>query len=382
LGSDSSFDRTRSAVRLDRLIETASRSAARRSLLLIDACRDRYLSDTRGARRGREADLPPLDTMIGKVQGQVIFYAAPAGEVTYDDRARRNGIFTRAVLEGLSCDAATVKGVITAGNLRAYVNRTVLRWVRENKEPHRKNGIHSSLDGGTETMPLAICSCPPCTPLGPADVEKNGSEITAIGADNKPTWTARVEGTVADVLIEDLDADHSREVIVRVNGHGADTGKVVLFDAQGRRKWTAGDAIHEMTLGAFTKHKHHVVTLSRRLGMTRLSIIDISGNVVQPYATFEALQNVLVERPSNLHDPRIVLAGAKHLYLIDPPPKLDGKWRADLLAIFDSIRRTSVIQRGKKREIAVETKSGKTTYVPFAEAPKEMKAIPKKKKKP
>lgn len=366
LGSDAGFDS--SALRLEWLIETTARSSAKRSLLFIDACRDRFRTDTRGA-SDKASEATALEKLMNKIHGQIVFYAAPAGAYAYDDRQKQNGVFTRAILDGLSCEATSTNGIITAGKLAEYVDRKVLAWVREHKDPQREVGIQMAIDGKTEKMPLAVCSCPPCTPLGPADVRIAGSEVIALDERDRPTWTARVKGEVAEAYVKDLDADHAREVIVRVGGPGADAGKVVLFDAQGHRRWTAGDGIHAMDVGEWSKHKHAVVTLSRSMAMTHLSIIDSAGNVDHALATPERFQDVVVGRPSNKHDTRIVVAGSDRLYLIDPP-----KFKAELLAIVGAIKKLTIVQRGKQRVVGVETESGRTTYHPFVKAPKELEA--------
>lgn len=374
LGSNSRFEHTRTALPLEVLIEIAAQSNAQRSLLFLDACRNRFRDGIRGAGADPRSKASPLDELLGKIHGQVVFYAAPAGEYAYDDQVRKNGVFTRAVLDGLSCDAGTVTGgLVTAEKLREYVDRNVLKWVRKHEDPTRKAGIQANIDGRAENMPLAVCSCPPCVPRGPNDVRWSGVQLTAIDDHGKGSWKASVNGEIAEARVQDLDADHTREVIVRVAGKGADSGKVVLFDALGNRKWAAGAGIHQMTLGEFKKYKHHIVALSRSLGVTRLTLIDSSGNVVQPFETLEKLNRVLVGRPTNAHDARILLASSQRLYLIDPPPEFNGRrFNAELLEVFNSIRDIRIVSRGRTRQVEV-TSTDTTTYLPFAEAPGELK---------
>ena len=97
-----------------------------RSLILLDACRERLTRDTRnGDSDPRSA--AGLMKALADVHGQVVLSAAAAGQYAYDDDVRRNGVFTAAVIEGLQCRAETnKKGFVTVDSLQKYVEGEVL----------------------------------------------------------------------------------------------------------------------------------------------------------------------------------------------------------------------------------------------------------------
>lgn len=128
-----------------------------RSLILLDACRQRL---TRDARTG-DADprsVAGLMRAMAAIHGQVVFSAATAGQYAYDDDTRRNGVFTAAVIEGLQCRARVNKqGFVTVDSLHAYVEEQVLSWVRRNKDPQARTATNLQSEGRSRDMPLAIC---------------------------------------------------------------------------------------------------------------------------------------------------------------------------------------------------------------------------------
>ncbi len=80
--------------------EMISQARVPRALILLDACRQRLTSDTRnGTADPRSAAALLRD--LATVHDQVVFSAAAPGEYAYDDAARRNGVFTAAVIDAL-----------------------------------------------------------------------------------------------------------------------------------------------------------------------------------------------------------------------------------------------------------------------------------------
>jgi uncharacterized caspase-like protein len=127
-----------------------------RALILIDACRSRLTSDTRGTPDPRSAAALLRD--LATVTGQVVFSAAAANEYAYDDEIRRNGVFTAAVMDGLRCKAATdPRGYVTVDTLRAYVEEQVLAWVQKNRDRSAKQATQMQSEGKSSSMPLSIC---------------------------------------------------------------------------------------------------------------------------------------------------------------------------------------------------------------------------------
>jgi len=112
LATSSSIGRTETMLSANEVFETIATSPAQRSLVFVDACRERVTS-TRSVLAGT-ASAAPLVRRLSRARGQVVFYAAAAGQWAYDDLTARNGVFTKAVIAGINCGAAKVRGMVTA----------------------------------------------------------------------------------------------------------------------------------------------------------------------------------------------------------------------------------------------------------------------------
>jgi len=162
LAGDSLFREFHTAIPAAHVFDVVARSRALRSLILIDACRERVIR-RRGDRRGEpeQASAAPLIQRMSLIEGQVVLYAAAAGKWAYDDDIRRNGVFTGAVLDGLQCRAGHDRsGMVTIDALSAMVERSVLSWIRINRDASIRNATQVSIDGAARAMPLAVCSRP------------------------------------------------------------------------------------------------------------------------------------------------------------------------------------------------------------------------------
>jgi hypothetical protein len=147
--------------------DIAARSDAARSLILVDACRQKLTSDARDGEPDPRSAAPLIRAMSG-VTGQVVFSAAAAGEYAFDDDVRRNGVFTAAVIDGLRCGATTdERGLVTVDTLAMYVEERVLTWVQKNRDPDARQATQLACPPKSKKMPLAVC--------GPARPSASGS---------------------------------------------------------------------------------------------------------------------------------------------------------------------------------------------------------------
>jgi hypothetical protein len=134
-----------------------SRNDVPRSLILIDACRER-LTRARSGRPDPRTAAARFKRVMMSIDGQVTMSAAAAGGYAYDDEVRRNGVFTAVVIDGLQCGAGhDWHGFITVETLHRYVSRHVLRWIHENKDRTAKKATQLSCEGESRKMPLSIC---------------------------------------------------------------------------------------------------------------------------------------------------------------------------------------------------------------------------------
>jgi hypothetical protein len=164
LAGNSLFREPNTAIPAARVLDIVAKSSATRSLVLIDACRERV--------RRQRSSIPeplsaaPLIQRMGLSAGQVVLYGAAAGQWAYDDDLRQNGVFTGAVLDSLRCRAAQDgNGLVTVNELSETVEKHVLTWIRINRDPSTRNATQANVDGAARAMPLAICSRrPPADP--------------------------------------------------------------------------------------------------------------------------------------------------------------------------------------------------------------------------
>ncbi len=137
--------------------DLAGRSDAARSLILIDACRERLSDDRRNGEPDLRSAASLIRSMLG-MHGQVVLSAAAAGQYAYDDDSRRNGVFTAAVIDGLQCEAPTdERGLITVDTLSAFVEERVVTWIRKQRGISIARATQVTYEGSTKNMPLAEC---------------------------------------------------------------------------------------------------------------------------------------------------------------------------------------------------------------------------------
>jgi hypothetical protein len=164
VAANSLFREVGTAIPAARVFDLVAKSNATRSLILVDTCRERV--------RGQRSAMPeplsaaPLIQRMALTAGQVVLYGAAAGKWAYDDHIRQNGVFTGAILDALQCRAGQDRsGIVTVSELSEAVERTVLTWIRINRDPSIRNATQANIDGAARTMPLATCSRrPPADP--------------------------------------------------------------------------------------------------------------------------------------------------------------------------------------------------------------------------
>jgi hypothetical protein len=358
LGSSSTFRDPGTALSSARLFELAGSSAARRSLVFVDACRDRMETGTRaGAPDARTA--APILRRMPRVEGQVIFYAAAPGQYAYDDPESCNGVFTRRVIAGLSCNATATRGVVTVENLHTYVEREVLRWIRENRDSDATVATQLTTDGRAHLMPLSSCSPDPL-PGMPARVSRNGSRVTIFDLHGVKLWDHDLDVEILHAELTHLDDDVDKEVVAGTRA------QLVALDADGKSLWSDGDG---MALRAFAvtdrfrDRPSRIVALwtDEREPISRLSILGTDGGTIAIYEHRGRLEHLLVDRPDRRFKPRVIVAGAQDVLLFDPAKPEKPEWHRTIPST-ESIERVAVVahDHGRERVVAVTIANGKT----------------------
>lgn len=357
LGSTSVFGSPETSLRLATLLDTASR--ARRSLVFVDACRDRVGETSRGTTSDPTTAAPLLRKM-GGIEGQVIFFAAAAGKYAYDDDVRRNGVFTKAVLDGLSCNASAPRGTVIVDTLHTYVEREVRQWAQKNRKPAVIPATQISMEGETRNMPLSQCWR---SPIATIRVEVDGATVRTYDAETRPLWRKDFAEDVVRAEAADLDADGLQEVIVGV------PGTLTAFDRDGTELWNRSGG--EMSLSGFTvgdlfrKHTQQIIAIWNDSGesLSRLSIVGADGEQLAECEHAGRLRTVMIDRPTRLHHPKIVATSTDSL-LVLKGKDLTPLWRMTLVSSRDRIEELRVLDfdHDSRRDISVGTKSGMTYF--------------------
>jgi hypothetical protein len=360
LGSTSAIGSAETALSTATLFDIAGEAA--RSLIFIDACRDRIGQDSRGAGPDPTTAAPMISKMT-RVHGQAIFYAAAPEEWAYDDDVHRNGVFTKAVLDGLCCGAAAPRGEVIVETLHTYVEREVRRWIQKNRKRLVNPATQVSMEGETRNMPLAQC-WRPAGRCSRASVD--GSTITVYDDQTRPMWRKDFGEPIVHAEVADLDADGLCEVIVGFHD------RITVFDRDGVQLWNrAGDAktLRTFTTGdLFKKHTNQIVALwnDERSSISQLTVINSIGTELSNFEHAGLLQHVAVGRFTNMHAPKIAVTSLTSLFLLDPKKLANGTplWRQALLSRADEIQKLSILQSDNEshRDIAVATKSGTTWF--------------------
>jgi caspase domain-containing protein len=357
LGSTSDFDSPGTALRTNTILDVAAQAS--RSLIFIDACRER-VQEARGAAPDPAAAAPLIQRM-NRVQGQAIFYAAAPGGYAFDDPVRQNGVFTEAVLDGLDCGASAPGGTVLVETLHTYVDRAVRRWIRDNKDRTVNPATQVSMEGQTRNMALCQCWRPP----GPGiRVALDHTILTAYSEDTSPLWRKDFGEPIVDAKAVDLDADALSEVVVGFRN------RIVVLDRDGQPRWTrTSDArtLQTFTIGdLFEKHTNQIVALWNDSHSSRLSVLESDGRERSSLGLAGPLLHVAIGRPTNMHAPKIVVATANALMLFHPR-KLDRDtpvWRQLLRIPANAISAVRIVDpsSGRLRDIAVTTASGTTRF--------------------
>ena len=157
LARGSDFDDLQTMIATSTISQIVSDHDVARALILIDACRENLRRDRRAGEPDARSKAAFIRVLTG-VEGQVMISGAPRGGYAYDDDARRNGVFTATLIDGLRCAARKdAHGFVTVDGLYDYVSREVLRWVRQNRNKRARMATQLSCEGETKKMPLSIC---------------------------------------------------------------------------------------------------------------------------------------------------------------------------------------------------------------------------------
>ena len=346
LGSNSRLGAPEGSLRMETLFDVAGR--ATRSLVFVDACRDRVAKNARGVAPD-PMTVAPLLAKMARIEGQVIFFAAAADQYAYDDEVHQNGVFTKAVLDGLDCGASSPRGQVIASTLHTYVQRAVRRWLVEHDKTPVDPVTQVRMEGATRNMPLTQCWRSAKFPIR---ASADGATLSTYDADTEPLWVRKFADRIAQADAADLDADAFYEVVVGA-GH-----TIQVFDRDGKLLWEyGGDGMRIVTFAIgdlFRKHTNQVVALWTDGHASRLTVLDSKGAVMASCEHAGLLDRVFLGRPNNHHNQKIIASSIGGIFVFDAR-KLARLWTEKIASPVQDVR---VVDRN----IEVVTKSGRTVF--------------------
>lgn len=373
LGASSRVHQPETTLSMAEILDVAARSGAARSLVFVDACRERIGPATRSVVRETDTAAPLFRTM-GHTHGQAIFFAASPGQYAYDDHVHHNGVFTQAVIDGLSCKAATSRGLVTASTLATHVENSVVKWIRANIDENVRSATQSSIDGDARKMPLSQCwcTCPDPSVCGVARVSAKGSVLHAFKSDGSQLWQIISKERIQKATVEDLDADGSNEVVLSTRRG------ISAYDTEKKELWSANEGMPLRALAVddlFRKHTREVVALWRNdhSSTSRLSVFSAEGQRLSSIDYPGRLDLLAVGRPTNHHAPKIIVGGKgadgeSRVLAFDPKKVARGKplWSGQL-APHREISAIEVADddRNGSRDICITTAGGDILVLDF-----------------
>lgn len=155
-------DIVRSGIPVSRLLDEASLAKGHRSVLFLDACQERVV------RRGLTERMPSTGALyaaLAHASGIAVLAATQLGGYSYDDDKAMNGVFTKAVIDGLGGEARPPAGAtetdrefITIRLLGDYVHERVKKWIATNRpqDVTISRGIERRILGDAADLPLAV----------------------------------------------------------------------------------------------------------------------------------------------------------------------------------------------------------------------------------
>jgi hypothetical protein len=320
LGESSLFRDPETTLSAAKVADIVGQSDAARSLIFIDACRERVNIGTRAGSR-EPAAAAPLISAMRKVAGQVIFYAAADGGYAYDDPDRGNGVFTASIIESMNCSAGK-KRLITVGQLADDVESKVRAWVRKHREPILK-ATQISTEGSTDRMPLMDCSAPMLAQgIGEfrslSSVTFTGSTLIARDERGEELWRRTTPGAIRKAITDEL----------------------------------------------FYGNAHGVVALSND---AFVSVYDDAGKLISTYHHAGSLRDVAIVRATRRHNPKIVVTGrdaprgVAAVAMLEPKKATVPFWYGVITPAAQRIDRFEV----SARVFTIHTSAGGTIHLDF-----------------
>jgi len=230
------------------LRDMTAAAVAPRRILFLDTCRRKVKLD-RGFDDASRLS-PSFSEALGGIEGSVTLFASPAGGYSYDDRTKRNGVFTGALLEALAGAAEPdAHGLITLGAVARHANSSVIAWIRQNVEANETpTGIDFDGPLNLLELPLAERLQPPAAA---PDARPEPATVPPAAPAGSRLLVAARQGRMElwDVAAGERLASLDNGSELRSAAFCAASGVVLTGGGTTPRVWRAASGIEGVTLG-------------------------------------------------------------------------------------------------------------------------------------
>jgi len=184
-----------SSLKVKDIIEWLKEIEVKKSLLLLDACREQF-------QEGKAMNLNGLKAeRFLRAEVGAVFYSTKSGWFSYEDEEGDFGVFTRYVIDGLKGGADDTKiagngdGIVTFSELVSFVEKGVSNWaLNKGKKQRPYTGIFSEKYGDLALSVYILDD-------KPADVKALESKAKRIYKNDKGFWEAEYEDGIVMVYI-------------------------------------------------------------------------------------------------------------------------------------------------------------------------------------
>jgi hypothetical protein len=118
-------------VSMETIKSTLRNSKAQKRILIIDACRETPVTQTRGSNTMN----PKLEEALKKAEGMAILSSCSYGQLSWESSDIEQGVFTHHLIEGIRGGAKPDPdtGLIDLGSVSTYATEKTYEWVNTNK---------------------------------------------------------------------------------------------------------------------------------------------------------------------------------------------------------------------------------------------------------
>ena len=307
-----------SSLKVKEIIQWLKQVKVKKSLLLLDACREQFIEGKAMNLNGLKAERF-LQAEVGAV-----FYSTKSGWFSYEDKDGDFGVFTRYVIDGLKGEADSDKisgnedGIITFSELASYVEENVSNWALN--EGKRQRPYTKILGEKFGDIVLSVYE------VIPADVKAVESMGIPVNKNEKGFWEADYGDEIIMVYIP------AGQFIMGSNNGENDEKPPhnVYLDAYWMGK-------HEVTFAQFDKYCEETVRerpADRDWGRGKRPVINVSWDDARAYCDWLSKKNGLgFNLPTEAQWEKSARGIDKRKYPWgNHEPYHDGKWYANYRA--------------------------------------------------